>query len=52
MNARQYVSSEVNQLIVLMREGGQLAQKLNSSRRVAPPGARPDLYGAIVAQHK
>ncbi len=49
MNARQYVSSGVNQLIVLVR--GQLSQTLNCSRRVAPPGARPDLYGAIVTLH-
>lgn len=48
MNARQYVSRQVNQLIVLMK--GQFAQ-LNCSRRVALPGACPDLYGPIVTQH-
>lgn len=29
-------------------EGLPLALKLNCSRRVAPPGACPDLYGVIV----
>lgn len=47
MNARQYVSSRVNQIIVLLT--GQHAQKLNCSRRVA--GACPDLYGAIITLH-
>lgn len=49
MNARQYVSSGVNQLIVL--QGVKLAQWLKCSRRVAPPGAHPDLYGVTMTLH-
>lgn len=48
MNARQYVSRRVNQLIVLMK--GQFAQ-LDCSRHVALPGARSDLFGAILTRH-
>lgn len=48
MNARRYVNSGVNQLIVLLKGG----PRSELSGRVAPPDAHPDLYVPIrTAQH-